>query len=229
MVEVVGNRIVYVDHSRFTDDPYSIYDIWINKTTCLPYRLKKEFPTGITWTTAKDIHINKKDVELFVASKYFPSDFEITANGKTIPNSTNLVGKKAPDWVLKDGDSKSIALTDLKSKILIIQFTGIGCGPCHASIPFLKQLVVDYKDKNFEFVSIESWSKNIDVFKRYKEKNGFNFKFLTADKSVVNDYNVSAVPMFFIIDENRVIRQVISGYGKGTTDKEILTAINGLL
>lgn len=41
-VEVVGNRIVYADLSGFTDERYAIYDIWINKTTGLPYRLRKK-------------------------------------------------------------------------------------------------------------------------------------------------------------------------------------------
>lgn len=164
-----------------------------------------------------------------MASKYFPPDFIITQKGKAIPNSTNLVGQVAPDWILKDADNRTIALNDLKSKILMIQFTGIGCGPCHASIPFLKQLVVDYKGKNFEFVSIETWSKNIEELKRYKEKNGLNFKFLKTEESVTKDYKVNSVPVFFIIDENRAIRQVISGYGKGTTDKEIRDAITKLM
>lgn len=228
-VEVVGNRIVYADLSGFTDEKYTIYDIWINKTTGLPYRLRKKLPTSITWETTKNLYINKTDIELFVALKYFPPDFIITQKGKAIPNSTNLVGQVAPKWILKDTDNRTIALNDLKSKILMIQFTGIGCGPCHASIPFLKQLVVDCKGKNFEFVSIETWSKNIEELKRYQEKNGLNFKFLKTEESVTKDYKVNSVPVFFIIDENRAIRQVINGYAKVTTDKEIRDAINKLM
>jgi peroxiredoxin len=229
MVEVVGNRIVYADHSGFIDERYTIYDIWINKTTGLPYRLRKKLPSGITWETTKNLYVNKTDSELFMASKYFPPDFIITQKGKAIPNSTNLEGQIAPDWILKAGDNSTIAFNDLKNKILLIQFTGIGCGPCHASIPFLKQLVVDYKGKNFEFVSIETWSKNIEELKRYKEKNGLNFKFLKAEESVTNDYKVNSVPMFFIIDKNRVIRKVIFGYSKDVTDTEILNEINKLI
>jgi hypothetical protein len=35
--------------------------------------------------------------------------------------------------------------------------------------------------------------------------------------------------MFFILDENRVIRKVVSGYSKDDTDKEIRDAINALI
>jgi len=37
------------------------------------------------------------------------------------------------------------------------------------------------------------------------------------------------VPAFSILDENRIIRKVILGYGEGTTDKEIRDAINELI
>jgi thioredoxin-related protein len=48
-------------------------------------------------------------------------------------------------------------------------------------------------------------------------------------KEVTQSYHVQAVPVFFILDKNRVVRHVLTGFGEGTTDKEILTAINGLL
>lgn len=43
------------------------------------------------------------------------------------------------------------------------------------------------------------------------------------------EYQVKAVPVFFILDENRIIRKVIISYGKGTTDKEIRNTIDKLL
>lgn len=170
IVEVVGNRIFYGELPNNNDERYSFYDIWINKATGLPYRLKKKNPMFITWETTKNVDINKTNTELFVASKYFPTDFTITNKSNEKPNRSDLVGKKAPDWSLKSTDNKTIALKGLKSKIIMLQFTGIGCGPCLLSIPFLKQLVVDYKNKDFEFVSIEAWTEDMEELKRYKEK-----------------------------------------------------------
>jgi len=37
------------------------------------------------------------------------------------------------------------------------------------------------------------------------------------------------VPAFFIIDENKIIRKVILGYGEGVTEKEIRDAIEELI
>ena len=42
-------------------------------------------------------------------------------------------------------------------------------------------------------------------------------------------YGVKSVPVFFILDEQRVIRKVISGYSKEATDSEIRAAIDALI
>lgn len=131
--------------------------------------------------------------------------------------------------VLKNTDLNEVRLNDLKSKVLLIQFTGVGCGPCHHSIPFLKQLVDDYKATDFEFISLETWSNNIEGLKRYQQKNEFHFKFLKSSDEVTKSYGVSSVPVFFVIDKNRIIRKVIKGYSKETTDKEIKENIDKYL
>ena len=109
--------------------------------------------------------------------------------------------------------------------MILIQFTGIGCGPCHQSVPFLKQLVEEYKTSDFEFVSIETWSENRDGLKRYYEKNALNYKFLKSEEGVADSYRIYSVPAFFILDEKRLIRKVLTGYGKGETDKAIRNAL----
>lgn len=172
--------------------------------------------------------INKDSETDFNASDYFP-EYPLKSEKKENPDKIDLVGKVAPEWTLKDTENNSVNLYDMKSKLIMIQFTGIGCGACHASIPFLKQLVTDYKAKDFEFVSIETWNSNLDAIKRYKEKHEFNFKFLNATNNVMKNYQVKGVPVFFILDENKVIRKIIKGYNKDSTDKEVRDILNQMI
>jgi thiol-disulfide isomerase/thioredoxin len=226
-VEFFG-KPVYNKNPYRTGEEVSRYDIWINKSEDLPYRYRRNMSTNTSWETCKDVEFNKSKIEDFIPSKYFPPDFDIKVRGKEKPIKNDLEGKVAPDWTLKDFNNNSIILKELKSKVLMIQFTGIGCGPCHASIPFLKQLVADYKDKDFEFVSIETWSNNIDGIKRYFINNNLNYKLLISTEEITKSYQVRGVPVFFILDEKRVIRKIIRGYGKGTTDEEIKDILNKL-
>jgi thiol-disulfide isomerase/thioredoxin len=172
------------------------------------------------------------DIKDFIPSRYFPADYDIVVSGqeqRQTPTVDNLTGTKAPEWTLSDTDNNKFSLNDFKSKVLLLQFSGIGCPPCHASLPFLNRLVADYKDKSFELVRVECWNNNIDAIKRYIAANDITYKFLVKDAEIEKQYNVHAVPMFFILDNNKVIQKVVRGYGGETTDKEITEAIEKLL
>lgn len=176
------------------------------------------------------VRINKGNTVNFNAETYFPSDLMSVAYGSgKKPQKNDMQGKKAPEWVLQDADNNSIALNSFKNKVLLIQFTSVSCGPCKASIPFLKQLNADYQNRDFNLISIESWTRNSNVLKNYRSKNNFNYSFLMSTDQVTKDYKISSVPVFFILDRNHVIKKIITGYGEGTTDKEIKDAISETL
>jgi len=181
------------------------------------------------WETCKNAKLNTTNNDEFSESKYIPSNFTISTHLNQKAANVDLTGKPAPDWILTDTNNNSVAFKNLKSRVLMIQFTGIGCPPCHASIPFLKKLVTEYDVKNFEFISIEAWSRNIDGVRRYQNKNDLKYKFLLSTDEIIKRYHVDLVPEFFIIDKKRIIRKVINGYEEGVTDKEIRDRIKELI
>jgi thiol-disulfide isomerase/thioredoxin len=229
IVEVVGNRIIYADLSDLEEDKWTIYEIWINKVNDLPYRMIKRFPDRVCWEECKGIRINKTDTTTFVASRYFPVDFTVTNLENEQYSQKNLEGIVAPGWKLKDADNNEIALCDLKSKVLIIQFTGIGCGPCYQSIPYLKKIMNQFQNKEFDLVSIETWNKNTAVIRQHLSRNNINYKYLICDKDVGLKYGIQSVPKFFVLDKNRVIRKIITGFDEKTTYVELKETIDQLV
>ena len=215
----------------------SKYDIWINKSTGLPYKYRRMMEHQTIWLEYSDIKVNQMDIKDFIPSRYFPADYdiEIAGQGKITPPEDNLTGKTAPDWILSDYNNEPFALKDFKSKVLLLNFTGIGCGPCLLSQPFLKQLTTDYEDKSFELISIECWRDDINVVKRHVLNNDITYKYLIANEEVKKIYNpLGIVPTFLILDNNRTIKNVIIGYLAETTaqetiNKEIRDAIEKLL
>ena len=229
-VEFFG-RAYYIPENPYTFDPTSIYELWINKKSNLPQKVRREMCNNISVSSVSNFEFNKLRLENFVASDYFPTDYEVIqyrqkGNEK---KPIELIGKKAPDWTLQTSNNQDISLSDLKSKVLLIQFTSVSCGPCKASIPFLKELCKEYNKADFDFVAIESTSKNTNVLKTYMKRNNFDYKFLLSTKEVLKKYSITSFPVFFILDKNRNIINVINGYGKENTDKEIRTLINGLI
>ena len=227
VVEFFGKGYVMDNPYLDSEDAFSSYEIWIHKSDYLPFRYKRTVPHETSWLINNKTEFNIGNIKDFAASNYFPPDYSIV--GQQIKPKKDMMGKTAPEWTLKDANNQSVSLRDLKSKILLIKFTGIGCGPCHASLPFTKQLVQEYSINDFEIISIETWSSDIDYIKSYVDKNRLNYKYLISTEEIKKSYQVNEVPAFFILDENRIIRKVILGYGEGTTDQEIRDAINELI
>lgn len=233
-VEFFG-KAYYIPKPPFDlGDPTSIYELWISKANGLPYKMRREMSHQISATTCSDVVLNQLSIADFNLYDYVPQDYEIRKSGEqkktTQPAATDLIGQKAPDWMLKDMYEKPVALSEFKSKVLLVNLTGIGCGACHASIPFLNGLKGKFNAGEFEVVSIETWGREPHSLRTYADKNQINYSFLCGDEGIVKSYRTyGAAPLFFILDQDRVIRKVIRGYRMGRTDEEITDAIKALL
>ena len=131
---------------------------------------------------------------------------------------------------MNDKDEQKVSLTEFKGKILLLQFTGIGCGPCQASIPFLKEIKEKYSKDKFDLIAIETWARKPHSLQNYSKKNELNYNLLSGTDDVVKDYQTGgAAPVFFILDKEQNIKKIIRGYSEEGTRKEITEAISELL
>lgn len=233
-VEFFG-KAYYIPKPPFDlGDPTSIYELWINKSDDLPYKVRREMSHQISANICSDVVLNQLSMADFNLYDYLPQDYEIRKYGEkgktTQLSARELIGKKTPDWMLKDMYENPVSLSNLKSKVLLVNLTGIGCGACHASIPFLNGLKEKFNADEFEVVSIETWGRKPHSLWTYADKNQINYRFLCGDEGIVKSYRTyGAAPFFFILDQDRVVRKVIQGYGMEKTDKEITDAIKALL
>ena len=230
-VEFFG-KAYYIENNPYNyGETTSRYEIWIDRSTDLPFKIRREMSHDISVETVSGVSLNKIRLEDFMASDYFMPNYVISAYGigKTTEKTNELIGKVAPDWTLQNASNNSIALKDLKSKVLMIQFTSVSCGPCLASIPFLNELSGEYKKDVFDFAAIECTSRSLDALRNYQNKNGINYKFLKSIKPVIEEYDIKSFPIFYILDKDRIIRKVIHGYSIGSTDDQIKETIKSLL
>jgi len=230
-VEFFG-KAHYIPESPYsTGDPTSRYELWIDQSTSLPYKYRREMSHNISVESVSNTTFNKLMIEDFSASEYFPKNNEVRQYGesKKESNPDMLLGKKAPDWQLTNPDGGMISLSDLESKVILLQFTSVSCGPCKASIPFLRQLTTELNKEDFDLIAIESTSTNSNVLRSYRNRNDFDYKYLMSTKQVLKDYSVKSFPVFFVLDRDRIIKEVINGYSAESTDIMIRELIDQLL
>ena len=132
------------------------------------------------------------------------------------------IGAQAPDFTLSTPEGKSVALSSLRGKYVLVDFWASWCGPCRRENPNVAAVYQTYKDRNFEILGV-----SIDV-----EKNRAQWlKAITDDKLTwpqVSDlkkeneaarlYSVQAIPQNFLIDPSgKIVALNLRGEALKTT------------
>jgi peroxiredoxin len=123
------------------------------------------------------------------------------------------VGKQAPDFSLVDLNEKSVRLSDLRGKVVFLNFWATWCKPCKEEMPSMEVL-----HKNFEKDGLVVLAVSIDRVTTTKDIPPF-LKSMNLTFPVVIDswgktdmpYKRTGVPETFIIDQQGVIREIVIG------------------
>ena len=62
------------------------------------------------------------------------------------------VGEMAPDFTMKLTDGKSVTLSELRGKVVMLQFTASWCGVCRKEMPFIEKDIWLKHKSNPDFV-----------------------------------------------------------------------------
>ena len=211
---------------------YSNRDYYIDKQTGLPslviIKAKSKYNGLVSdyydETKYFDYKLNRSDIT--DADFVIPKSFK-PREKQAAPLSLLDTDTTAPNWTLYDSNGKKVSLSQLKGKVVVLDFYFIGCSGCMASINPLNAIYEKYKDKELIIASLterDSKKAVLDFQKRYKIK--YTDYIDAAD--VVKSYHVTAFPTFYFIDKEGKIGNVFVGYTDNFEEK-VISAIDNLL
>ena len=130
----------------------------------------------------------------------------------TLYASNSLLGKTAPDFTLRSNAGDNKKLSELRGKVVMLNFWATWCGPCRQEMPKLAELKSLHDEYDFELLGI-----NIDEDRakalRLAKKLSVNFPILFDEtKQVSKNYSIDAMPMTILIDRDGTVRYVHRGY-----------------
>ncbi len=134
-------------------------------------------------------------------------------------------GKEAPDFTLETLDGETIRLSDLRGKIVLINFWATWCPPCREEMPALQAAYEKHRDEGFLILGVDL-QEAPDTVRAFRDEFGITFPLLLdRDGAVFNLYRIQAIPTSFFVDPQGTIQVLHVGPMTLTTIERYLEGI----
>ncbi|WP_442600271.1 peroxiredoxin family protein [Neobacillus sp. D3-1R] len=123
----------------------------------------------------------------------------------SVTNKTGTeIKDKAPDFELKTLDGKTVKLSELRGKKVILNFWATWCPPCKAEMPEMQKFHEEVGDE--VIILAVNIDPQLDV-QKFVDDMGITFTIPLDDEDLVNaDYQVVSIPTTYFIDTKGVIQ-----------------------
>jgi len=126
----------------------------------------------------------------------------------------------APDFTLQTLDgSGSVTLSDLKGKVVVLDFWATWCGPCRRGLPLLNEYDAEYGSDLVKVFAVNVWERGdkkqwLEAVQTFWKDNKYKTAVLLAseDKSLSEKYGVTGIPTTVVIDTNGNIFEIHKGF-----------------
>ncbi len=125
-------------------------------------------------------------------------------------------GAEAPDIVMGDRNGNERRLSDLRGKVVLIDFWASWCRPCRAENPNVVRLYQRYHDKGFEVFSVsldnnrEAWLKAIETDGLIWENHVSDLRGWSSAGGRL--YGISSIPATVLVDrDGKVLARNLRG------------------
>ena len=140
--------------------------------------------------------------------KSFVRNMEATANDPI------QIGKEAPNIALEDPNGKTRSLSDLKGKVVLLDFWASWCGPCRRENPNVVRVYDKYNKEGFEVFSVSLDKPNAKQrWVAAIEKDNLKWPWHVSDlqgwgSAPAKMYKVSGIPRTFLLDRDGKIAEI---------------------
>lgn len=131
------------------------------------------------------------------------------------PSFADIPGgqKKAPDFTLKSSTGGNVKLSELRGRVVLVNFWATWCTPCKEELPFFNTLYRRYQNLGLEVLGV-----NIDKVSSQGAKMstalGLSFPVLfDPSGKTSNLYRIRSMPTTFVVAKDGTVRHVHWGFG----------------
>ena len=121
---------------------------------------------------------------------------------------------KISEWI----DQTPVRLTDLRGKVVLLDFWATWCGPCRVSMPKINAMSRKYRDRGLVVLGLTEFEgeadgraltrpQELEYLRQFKKKSNISYGFGVADdKETGRSYGVVSIPTAVLIDRQGRVR-----------------------
>ena len=127
-------------------------------------------------------------------------------------NADNQIGKKAVEFSLPTVNGETVALQNLRGKVVLLNFWATWCAPCRDELPELARLQEKYRQRGLAVVAV-SVDNEMENVRRFLKKHEVKLQVVwDKKKKAAEAYAVEKMPSSYLIDRNGVVRFIHRGF-----------------
>ena len=133
-------------------------------------------------------------------------------------------GAEAPDFTVEMIDGSKVALSELRGKVVLLNFWATWCPPCRQELTRVQTDIIDrFAGKEFVFLPVSRGEKR-EAVEAFREKTGYAFPMgLDPARTVYDRYASNYIPRNFVIDRKGKVVLATVGYDEHEFEELIRT------
>lgn len=133
-----------------------------------------------------------------------------------------LEGDRACDLSLPDLEGKPVHLSQLKGKVVVVNFWATWCDPCREEIPDFVRLHKEHRGHGLEIIGVSLDKGKEERVKAFVKEFGIEYPIVVGDIQVARQWLVRGIPRTFIVDrEGKVTQKIVGVIDKRSLETEI--------
>lgn len=134
------------------------------------------------------------------------------------------VGDPAPDFTVEMFDGSKITLSELRGKVVLLNFWATWCPPCREELTHVQTEIIDrFAGRPFLFLPI-SRGEQRDAVAAFRQKTGYTFPMgLDPSRTIYDRYASNFIPRNFLIGPDGKVILASVGYDEEEFEELIAT------
>jgi len=120
--------------------------------------------------------------------------------------------QRAPDFAVSDLQGRTVRLSALRGKVVVLNLWATWCAPCVEEMPSMDKLWTRFRDRDFVLLAVSQDEEGRRTVEPFVAKMHLSFPiFLDPEHQVGDRFGVWGYPETFVIDRNGYVVERVIG------------------